>query len=149
MVAFVGNGSAIIYAALIKDRIVGFIWGYCRNIRGEKRIHVTRFVVSEKYRCLGIGTQLLKVIVNYSDENDYQSIELNVSPDNYREINFYVNNGFKAESICLVQEKHMNIYGEKVILRALDIKDTDFLYELINDPDTEFMLGGEFLPSFH
>ena len=36
----------------------------------------------------------------------------------------------------------MNIYGEKVILRALSPKDSTLLLELINDPETENMLGG-------
>lgn len=40
----------------------------------------------------------------------------------------------------------MNIQGEKIILRALDIRDAQFLYELINDPETEKMLGGSSLP---
>lgn len=40
----------------------------------------------------------------------------------------------------------MNIYGEKVILRAVGIEDTDMLLTLINDPDTERMLGGNSFP---
>lgn len=40
----------------------------------------------------------------------------------------------------------MNIEGEKIVLRALDARDTQFLYDLINDPETEKMLGGSSLP---
>ncbi len=40
----------------------------------------------------------------------------------------------------------MNIYGEKIVLRAITDTDTDFLLELINDPETEKMLGGSSFP---
>lgn len=36
----------------------------------------------------------------------------------------------------------MNIYGESIVLRAISSKDTKLLLDLINDPDTERMLGG-------
>jgi RimJ/RimL family protein N-acetyltransferase len=36
----------------------------------------------------------------------------------------------------------MNIIGEKVILRALEPQDKDMLLSIINDPETEYMLGG-------
>ena len=40
----------------------------------------------------------------------------------------------------------MNIYGDKVVLRAISLKDKDLLLNLINDPDTEEMLGGASFP---
>lgn len=40
----------------------------------------------------------------------------------------------------------MIIRGEKVILRAVSLKDTDLLLDLINDPETERMLGGSSYP---
>lgn len=40
----------------------------------------------------------------------------------------------------------MNIHGEKTILRAVGIQDVDMLLALINDPDTERMLGGNSFP---
>lgn len=40
----------------------------------------------------------------------------------------------------------MNIYGEKVLLRAIEPKDNGLLLELINDPNTERMLGGSSFP---
>jgi len=36
----------------------------------------------------------------------------------------------------------MNIYGERIVLRAIFEEDAQFLYNMINDPDTEKMLGG-------
>lgn len=41
----------------------------------------------------------------------------------------------------------MNIYGERVVLRALEESDNTALLELINDPETELMLGGRSLPT--
>ena len=40
----------------------------------------------------------------------------------------------------------MNIQGNKVILRALESRDNQMLLELINDPETERMLGGSAFP---
>lgn len=40
----------------------------------------------------------------------------------------------------------MNIYGERVLLRAIEREDNALLLRLINDPDTELMLGGSSFP---
>ncbi len=40
----------------------------------------------------------------------------------------------------------MNIYGERVLLRAIEKADNALLLRLINDPDTERMLGGSSFP---
>jgi len=40
----------------------------------------------------------------------------------------------------------MNIYGEKVILRAITMEDVELLANMINDPETEKMLGGSSFP---
>ncbi len=41
----------------------------------------------------------------------------------------------------------MNIYGEKVILRAIEAEDNDMLLSLVNDPETEKNLGGASFPT--
>lgn len=40
----------------------------------------------------------------------------------------------------------MNIQGKKVVLRAISMKDAGLLMELINDAETEKMLGGSSFP---
>ena len=40
----------------------------------------------------------------------------------------------------------MFIYGEKIVLRAVESDDNAMLLSLINDPDTEMMLGGSSWP---
>lgn len=40
----------------------------------------------------------------------------------------------------------MLIYGENIFLRAIEEDDNEMLYLLINDPDTEAMLGGSSWP---
>lgn len=40
----------------------------------------------------------------------------------------------------------MLIYGEKIVLRAVEEADNAMLLSLINDPDTEMMLGGSSWP---
>ena len=36
----------------------------------------------------------------------------------------------------------MNIHGERILLRAIEHDDNDMLLKLINDPETEMMIGG-------
>ena len=40
----------------------------------------------------------------------------------------------------------MNIFADSVVLRAIEPDDNELLLELINDPDTEKMLGGSSFP---
>ena len=40
----------------------------------------------------------------------------------------------------------MNIYGEKVLLRAMEPEDMEMYREMVNDPDIERMLGGWSFP---
>ena len=40
----------------------------------------------------------------------------------------------------------MNLVGEKIVLRAIEIKDSEILLSIINDPETEYMLGGWSFP---
>ena len=40
----------------------------------------------------------------------------------------------------------MNIQGKNVVLRAISMKDANLLMELINDAETEKMLGGSSFP---
>lgn len=40
----------------------------------------------------------------------------------------------------------MNIYGEKVILRALEQSDMEYLRELVNDPEFEYQVVGYSMP---
>lgn len=40
----------------------------------------------------------------------------------------------------------MNIIGDKVVLRAINASDNEMLLEMINDPETERMLGGSSRP---
>lgn len=41
----------------------------------------------------------------------------------------------------------MNIYGEKIVLRAIEQEDNQMLLELINDPETEMQIGGYSWPA--
>jgi RimJ/RimL family protein N-acetyltransferase len=43
----------------------------------------------------------------------------------------------------------MNIIGDKILLRAIELSDRDILLSIINDGDTEFSLGGWSFPVSH
>lgn len=40
----------------------------------------------------------------------------------------------------------MNIYGKKVVLRAMELKDIDFIKDMFNDPDLENLVTGWAFP---
>lgn len=40
----------------------------------------------------------------------------------------------------------MNIVGKKIILRAIEVEDNQMLLDLINDPETEMLIGGSSWP---
>lgn len=42
--------------------------------------------------------------------------------------------------------KEMNIVGNKIVLRAIEPEDKDMFLEIINDPETEKMIGGLSFP---
>lgn len=40
----------------------------------------------------------------------------------------------------------MIIYGKEIVLRAIESEDNELLYSIMNDPDTEMLLGGSSRP---
>ena len=40
----------------------------------------------------------------------------------------------------------MNIYGKKVLLRAIEMEDSELIYEMFNDPEIENLVGGWAFP---
>ena len=88
MLTYINDNSAIIFASVIDNKLIGFIWGYEIS---EDFIHVNYFVVRDNYRNYGIGKKLLNRIV-FEKEN--YNFELLVKKNNLKAIKFYENNGF-------------------------------------------------------
>lgn len=103
LISFLSDGSAIVATALWEDVVIGYAWGYLRNVK-EPRIHVTQLVVDEECRSMGIGKMLLDFMMAECEKRECVGLELNVDADNKVAQQFYLNNHFVCESFFLSKE---------------------------------------------
>ena len=101
MKQFIEDKSAIIIGAFQKEKLLGFIWGYKTSTNDKNRIHINYFVVDEKCRKQGIGSQLIKKIYEIAKEMKIQEVELMVTTKNATAVNFYKKQGFEEERVKL------------------------------------------------
>lgn len=92
--SYIEDGSAILFGAFIGNELVGFIWGYEREMLDQKRIHINQFVVETKQQRLGIGKLLMSAIEEEAVYRDIYTIELFVSKSNPGAVLFYTNSNF-------------------------------------------------------
>lgn len=104
IVEFKSNGSAILLGAFNEDKIIAFIWGYIREVFGEKKIHIGHIIVSSEFRSNGIGKMLLNKMALVANEKKVRKIELITSLDNKKAVDFYENNGFSITRVQLEKE---------------------------------------------
>lgn len=80
--------------------------------RNEKYIHISSIGVRPNYRGQGIGSMLLKTVIETADFTEYNYISLETDADNNDQTNlFYIKNGFKLEEQYLTHEgRKMNEY---------------------------------------
>lgn len=88
MQSFIDDGTAIVYGAILNNKLISFIWGY--EIK-DSTIHVNYFSTNKAYRGIGAGTKLLD---KYIDAN--QKYELIVEKNNPA-IKLYEKYGFKKK----------------------------------------------------
>lgn len=103
LLSFLADGSAIVASAFLDDILIGYAWGYLRNLK-VLRMHITQFVVNEKYRSMGIGKQLLDFLQTECEKRGCVGLELNVTGSNSAAQKFYHNNNFVCESMFMVRE---------------------------------------------
>lgn len=89
--------KAIIFGAFKNEKLIGYLWGYPHTFFNEKRIYINSLVVNKQFSGQGIGTKLLKKIEEYSVDNNYDSMDLNVVPSNEIAYNLYKKNNFEIE----------------------------------------------------
>lgn len=104
------NGNTLVYAVADCSHLIAFIWFFIKKNLDEKVIHVTHFVVHEGYRGKGIGGNLLKKVEEYALENGINQIELLVSKENKKSVEFYINRDFEIERY--VMKKQLSYDGE-------------------------------------
>lgn len=85
--------------AEVDKKIIGAVW--VRNIKGYGNIdnETPELAISvyKNYRRYGIGTKMMKSILELLKNNKYKKISLSVQKDNYA-LNMYINIGFKIIS---------------------------------------------------
>lgn len=148
---FCKDGSAILLGAFCENVLVGFHWAYEINWGGDKRIHSYFIAVNKKYQSMSIGTALQKELEKVASAREIYTIDTNCEKENKQSYRYHLKQGFEVESYRMIKNlrdkgEEMIIRGEKIFLRALEKKDTCLLLDIINDPDTENMLGGSSYP---
>ena len=103
LLSFLVDGSAIVAAAFLGNILIGYAWGYLRNVK-VLRMHITQFVVDGKYRSMGIGKHLLDFLQAECEKRGCVGLELNVAGTNLAAQKFYSNNNFVCESMFMVKE---------------------------------------------
>ena len=86
---FIEDESAIIICAFDNDKLLGFIWGYEREVNENKRIHINYFIVNSNYRKQGIGKRLIEKIYKIAKNRNIAKIELMVTAQNKEAVDFY------------------------------------------------------------
>lgn len=104
MKCFIEDKSAIVIGAFQKNKLIGFIWGYKTTVNNKIRIHISYFVVNEKYRKQGIGSKLIEKIYKIAKENQIEEVELMVTAHNIPAVNFYERQGFEVERVKLCKK---------------------------------------------
>ena len=73
-----------------------------------KRIYVSRLIVKEEYRRLGIGRKLLRFAVEKAAKAGFAEMSVGVDLDNYAALRLYVQEGF--DSVLFVGEDEYGRY---------------------------------------
>ncbi len=108
----INNESICFLTAKDNQKVLGYIGAYV--IAGE--LEILNFVVDESYQRTGIGTLLLKSLLNrYPNAT---SVVLEVREQNEKGINFYKKNNFNVIS----KRKHYYKNGDDALVMMKEIK---------------------------
>ncbi|MBB2184083.1 GNAT family N-acetyltransferase [Lachnospiraceae bacterium MD1] len=92
---------AIVYAAVNRYELQGFIWFYVRESMGDKVIHIVHFVVDEEARQQGIGRKLIELVEDYALEHQILELELLVTRNNETAVEYYKKRNFEIERLIM------------------------------------------------
>jgi ribosomal-protein-alanine N-acetyltransferase len=71
---------------------VGYVWAEVYM----QQLHLTRLAVLPNYQGLGIGTQMIRRVINVAQQRGLKKISLNTQTDNQRSLALYYRFGFKT-----------------------------------------------------
>ena len=93
--------------AILDNEIIGFSLLYEKEIKGLsllipcKYAYLQDFIVKEKYRNRGIGTQLLEASKQWAKQRNMEYLRLSVFPTNDNGIRFYKRHGLLEQMLTM------------------------------------------------
>lgn len=92
-----GKADDWCFVAEVKEKIVGAVWVRIMNDYGHIDAETPSFAIAlyEEYRNLGIGTALMKAMLQFLKEKGYKQTSLSVQKANYA-VNMYRKTGFEV-----------------------------------------------------
>lgn len=105
------NGNRLVFVYVLKGKFVGegdlvFDKNDPDYTVDGKRIYLSRLIVKKEYRNKGIGTKIMKFLINKAREMNYSEISLGVDCINGAAIHLYKKFGFE------IIKKDKDEYGE-------------------------------------
>ncbi len=100
------------------NEIVGYICGWLLY----EEYNITNVAIDPEFQKMGLGTKLVKFVIEYVAEKKCPIIFLEVRESNYAAINLYEKNGF---SIVGKRKKYYKNPEEDALLMVLSVKETN------------------------
>lgn len=101
--------NAVTFEAWQDDEITGLIAAYFNDTK-NKNGYITNVSILKQYEGQGIGSQLMKMCIEYAKEINYNNILLEVYKGNNNAINLYTKYGFlKAQSTKNLLQMKLNL----------------------------------------
>lgn len=93
--------------AKYQERIVGYgdILGCLNRVKMKHKCDLNVFVLKE-YWGYGIGSALMKALIEFADKAGYEKIDLSVADDNHRAVKLYERMGFEITGREVHAMKH-------------------------------------------
>ncbi len=94
LLLFAKDRTAILFFAVLEEKLIGFLWAYFREVIGEKKLHIKHIIIDEPYRGQGIGKELIHCLEEHNRSELNLPIELIASLSNEQAMRFYRSLGF-------------------------------------------------------
>lgn len=111
--SYLENGTAIVYAAVEEENLLGWIWCHEIHRLGRKRLHIAEIAVMDEYQGQGIGQRLLAQIECFAAEHGYHEVDLLVTASNVNAVHFYEKSGFSSERYLMMKSGIRNPGSEE------------------------------------
>lgn len=102
MKLYIKKGTVLI-GAFDGEKIVGFHWGFEKNLFGERRMHSYFNAIYPEYRGQKIGSHFFEKLEEVALNRGIKVIEAMCANDNKIAVNYHLSNGFTIEKLKVVK----------------------------------------------